>query len=155
MSVICLTSLLFFRVVKACCLLLTCSFHFSTALQVHVSQPRLPCEPWLSLSALQHLFWGHLTVTPKASHFQLSTTTFFIPSWDHDRIPGHKSLLHRSQGSLRPAITEPVLTYSHHAASHLSFHLFFFLIFSHNSKRVLFLLLKHVFISLFLNIAAF
>jgi hypothetical protein len=78
-----------------------------------MSQPHLTTESWLSMSALQHLLWGLLTVTRIASHFQLSTTTFHIPYWDHEGKPGHESLLRNSEGSLRPAMMESNLACFH------------------------------------------
>lgn len=50
------------------------------------------------------------------SGFSLSTATFHIPFRDRDGTLRHKSLLHKSQGSLRPAIREPSLAFSPHTA---------------------------------------
>ena len=50
-----------------------------------------------------------------------SLSTFHTPHQDHDGIRGHKSLLCKCPGSLRPAITEPFLACSHQACHFIVF----------------------------------
>lgn len=93
------------RVVRACGLLL------------------LICSLFTSQQHCRSLCLSHVYSAPSAlgsSHsdpngFSL-LTTFHKVCWDQDGISGHKSLLHKSQGSLRPAITAPSWACSPHAA---------------------------------------
>lgn len=95
-----------FRVVGACSpLFLTCSLSTS---QQH-------CRS-LCLSHVCSAASSRASSHSDPNGISLSATTFHIPSWDRDGTPGHKSPLHKSQGSLRPAVTEPSLASSHCAA---------------------------------------
>lgn len=86
-------------------LLLTCSFSTS---QQHC---KFLCLSHVC-SAASSLESSH----SDPSGFSRSTATFHIPFRDRDGTLGHKSLLHKSQGSLRPAVTEPSLAFSPHTA---------------------------------------